>query len=83
MYSAWLPWVWTPVPTDSAQNIGCPRRHHSQRPHEACTHGTPTRSPTRRVVTPEPMAAISPTGSCPSVRGNVVGIAPCMMCTSV
>src|SRR2546427_6022203 len=63
MYSAWLPGMPIPVATCSAQNIGCPRRHHSHRPQEACTQGTPTRSPTRRAVTPGPTAVISPTGS--------------------
>src|SRR5438552_12898920 len=52
MYSAWLPCVVMPVPTWFGQNMGLPRRHHSQRPQESCTHGTPTRSPVLRLVTP-------------------------------
>nr|WP_233220996.1 hypothetical protein [Chlorogloea sp. CCALA 695] len=42
-----------------------------------------TRSPTCLDVTPDPIATISPTGSCPKVRGNCVGILPLVMCTLV
>ena len=83
MYSAWLPWVWIPVPTAFAQNMGLPRRHHSQRPHPACTHGTPTRSPFFRVATALPTATISPTGSWPRTCGNFTPRAPLAMWTSV
>src|SRR2546422_4155118 len=71
MYSAWPPCIAPPVPTCCSQNIGLPRLHHSQRPQVVWTHGTPTRSPTLRVVTPRPIATISPAGSCPKIRGNV------------
>src|SRR3989454_5658238 len=73
MYSAWPPCIAPPVPTCCSQNIGLPRLHHSQRPQVVWTHGTPTRSPTLRVVTPRPIATISPAGSCPKIRGNVPG----------
>lgn len=76
MYSAWPPCAAPPVPIGCAQNMGLLRLHHSQRPQLAWIHGTPTRSPTFLVVTPEPMLTISPTGSCPRMRGNVPGNAP-------
>jgi hypothetical protein len=35
MYSAWPPDICAPVAICSGQNIGLPRKHHSQRPQVA------------------------------------------------
>jgi hypothetical protein len=52
-----------PVPIWSGQKKDLPRWHHSHLPHVDCSQGTPTPSPTFRVVTPSPKAIISPAGS--------------------